>query len=467
MKRARSLSFVGFFVSAVILAACSGDDGAKGEPGAPGLGGEPSVSGITPGRAYLARKVDVTLSGNGTKWAEGTTVDFGAGIKVDKLVVASPTALVASLTVTDAATVGPRDVTVTAGEVVSTYKGAFTVESPLALTIKGTAAQGSVFFVSAQSKDLSTPFDTTAESSLFSAPVFKGIELKEIPGVLVQVSDVSLYKVEMAVIVDVTTAAGTKALSLLSGVEGTEKVPFPYPQGLDVAARTAAPLTLGTASSQTVDKGFDSKLFTFSPTAGLGLVDVVVTSKDPDFDPTAIILGKSGKFDDRLTGFARASTLLSTNADPLYVIVADTSGAKGSYTITAKSQTATAATEAADNDTSGTAQALATLPAIVTNGSLSSGTDADWYAVTATAGDVGKKLRVLTAPGDAQADTVVSVFGSDGTTAIGEATDDNYHETFLSPAITAAGVYYVKISFSSQSTWASAGSKYQLAVRFE
>ncbi len=462
----RTLPFLGFVVSAIVLAACSGDQGPQGEQGPPGAGA-PSISGIVPGRAYLARKVDVTISGSGTNWAENTTVDFGAGVTVDKVTVASPTAIVASITVADSAAAGPRDVTVTAGDVVSTYKGAFSVESPLALTVKGTAAQGSVFFVTAQGRDLSTPFDTTAESSLFSAPVFKGISIKDIPGAIVQVSDVSLYKVELAVIVDVTTAPGVKPLSLLSGVEGTEQMPFPYPQGVDIAARKADALALGTPVNVTVAKPFESKLFQFTPTAGLGLVDLVVTSKDAEFAPSAIILSKSGKFQEALTGFAKASTLLSTSADPLYVVALDTSGATGDYSITAKSQTATSAQEAADNESSAAAQALATLPAIVTNGSLSSDTDADWYSVTATAGDVGKKLRVLTAAGDAQADTVVEVFGSDGTTAIGEATDDNYHENFVSPAIAAAGTYYVKISFSKQSKWASNASKYQLAVRFE
>lgn len=462
----RGLPLLGFVVSALVLAACSGDQGPKGDQGPAGAG-DPSVSGIVPGRAYLARKVDVTISGSGTKWAEGTTVDFGAGVAVDKIVVASPTAIVASITVDGAANVGPRDVTVTAGDVTSTYKGAFSVESPLALTVKGSAAQGSLFFLSAASKDLTTPFDTTAESSLFSAPVFKGITVKDIPGVILQVSDVSLYKVEMAVVTDVNTTPGVKAFSLQSGVDGTDKVPFPYPAGVEIAARTAVPLQLGTPNAQTVAKAYESKLFQMTPTNGLGIVDVIVTSKETDFAPTAVILPKTGKFADRLTGFAAASTLISTTSDPLYVIAVDSTGAVGDFSITAKSTAAQNASEAASHGSSGAAQALTNLPVIVTNAALSSETDEDWYSVTAAAGDVGKKLRVITAAGDAQTDTVIEMFGSDGTTAIGKPADDSYHESFLSPAIAAPGVYYVKVTYSSQSKWSAGASKYQLAVRFE
>lgn len=463
----RSLVVLASLVSTLALAACSGDQGPKGDTGPAGAGA-PSISGITPGRAFLARKLDVTLSGSGTTWAEGTTVDFGAGVTVDKLTVASPTAIVASITVADSAAAGPRDVTVTAGDVASTYKGAFTVESPLALTVKGTAAQGSVFFVSASNKDLTTPFDTTSESGgLFAPPTFVGVNLKEIPGMVISVSEVSLYKTELAVVVDVTTAAGKKPISLLSGVEGTPQTAFPYPEGLELAARTASPLTLGTASAQSAKAPFESKLFSFTPVAGTGITDLVVTSSDPDFAPTAILLPKSGKFEDRLTSFAAASTLLSENADPIYVIALDTAGKVGDFKITASSVTAPTVDEAGSNENVGEAQALANLPTIVKNASLTSGTDVDWYSIPVAGNNVGKKLRVITAGGDANTDTVIELFKADGTTAIGEATDDNYHETFVSPALTEAANVLVKISYSKQSKWSNQAARYKMAVRFE
>jgi hypothetical protein len=464
MKRSFILAPV---VSLLVLVACSsGDAGPKGDVGPAGPV-EPSISGIVPGRAFLARKVDVTISGSGTRWAEGTTVDFGEGVAVEKLVVASPTAIVASLSIAATAPAGARDVTVDTDGAASTYKGAFTVESPLALTVKGTAAQGSVFFVTATSKDLSTPFDTTSESGgLFAPPTFTGVTLKDVPGVLVSVSDVSLYKVELTFVADVTSAAGKKAVSLVSGAEGTPQTAFPYPGGLDLAARQAAPLGLGSASSQSAKAPFESKLLTFSPAVGTAITDVVVTTKDADFAPKVILLPKSGRFDAALTGFVSTSTFVSTSADPIYAVVLDTSGKTGDFTILARSTAATTTTEAASNDTFDIAQAIAALPTIVTNGQLSSETDVDWYAVTVTAGDAGKKLRVITAPGDAEADPIVEIFKDDGTTAVGQKADAGFHENVLSPALT-EGTYRIKISVSKESPYKASASRYQLALRLE
>lgn len=85
---------------------CAGEPGARGAKGDPGESGvdggagsgatgKPSLSGVAPGSVFLARAVDVTLSGAGTAWTEAVTADFGAKITVKALTVASPTALVA------------------------------------------------------------------------------------------------------------------------------------------------------------------------------------------------------------------------------------------------------------------------------------------------------------------------------------------------------------------------------------
>ncbi len=128
-------------------AGMNGADGTNGEAGPPGSGsaGTPSVSGITPPQNFLARTTELTISGYGTSWSSTTppTVDFGAtDIVVNKTTVASPTALVLSISTSKSATIGPRDVKVTDGTNTETYKGAFQVLSPLAMTFQGTLAQG-------------------------------------------------------------------------------------------------------------------------------------------------------------------------------------------------------------------------------------------------------------------------------------------------------------------------------------
>src|SRR5580704_6372405 len=81
-------------------AGMNGSDGTNGEAGPPGSGAPatPSVSGITPPQSYLSRTTELTISGYGTNWSSATTVDFGGtDIAVNKITVASPTALVVSI----------------------------------------------------------------------------------------------------------------------------------------------------------------------------------------------------------------------------------------------------------------------------------------------------------------------------------------------------------------------------------
>src|SRR5687768_1594008 len=71
-----------------------------------------SVSGVFPHSAFLGRQMRVEISGDTTSWKDGTTVNFGAGVTVANVKVASPTALFADITVAPDAAPGLRDVTV-------------------------------------------------------------------------------------------------------------------------------------------------------------------------------------------------------------------------------------------------------------------------------------------------------------------------------------------------------------------
>src|SRR6185369_7367228 len=99
----------------VALVGCTGDAGPEGPmgPQGPNGTGTPSVSAITPNHAFPARSVDVVISGDDTAFDASTTVDFGAGITVDKLTVVSVTQLAAHITIDETAALGTRDVTVT------------------------------------------------------------------------------------------------------------------------------------------------------------------------------------------------------------------------------------------------------------------------------------------------------------------------------------------------------------------
>lgn len=465
----RTLRTLACIVPALLLAACgSGDPGPAGPagPAGPGAADEPSVSGIVPNRAFLARKLDVTISGFGTKFDAATTVDFGAGITVDKLTVASPTALVASITIDKFAQAGARDVSVNAGGKASVYKGAFGVESPLKLALHGPVAQGGIVFATAQGKDLGTPFDTTSESGgLLAPPVFVGLKATDNPGMTASISDVQLYTASFTLTIDVTAPAGQKPFSITSGVDAADQVEFPFPEGLNVAARQPTPLTSGTAASASFTNGYDTTLYSFTPPAGPTAVDFTLTGTAQGASPRLVVLPKSGKFNDLIS--AGTSSLLATAAaDPYYLIAFDPSGTKGyQVQVKAVATAATAAAEAANNNTSGTAQVASSLPFILQNATLSDANDEDWIAITAAAGDVGKKIRVVTS-GDPKTDTLVEVFRSDGTTTLGGPSGDfDYPEDHLSAAIPAAGTYYVKISAGSG--YAATNTSYGALIRIQ
>ena len=117
MMHRSGLSTALVFLAGAALLGCTGADGQpgpqglKGDKGDPGLKGDPgesnpSVSGVSPTSVFLARTIDVTISGNSTAWTDKVTIDFGDKIDVNKVVVASETALVANITVAKDAALG-------------------------------------------------------------------------------------------------------------------------------------------------------------------------------------------------------------------------------------------------------------------------------------------------------------------------------------------------------------------------
>jgi RHS repeat-associated protein len=81
-----------------------------------------------PASGQQAQTLPVTITGQSTHFAQGaSTVDFGAGITVGTVTVASVTSLTAQITIAENAATGPRTVTVTTGTEVVSATNAFTV----------------------------------------------------------------------------------------------------------------------------------------------------------------------------------------------------------------------------------------------------------------------------------------------------------------------------------------------------
>lgn len=89
----------------------------------------PHLVGVTPSNGTRGTIIGVTIQGVGTAWSDASTVDFGQGIGVSNLSCSSPATCTATLNVTNAASLGPHDVSVTSGAEVTHLSGAFTVSN--------------------------------------------------------------------------------------------------------------------------------------------------------------------------------------------------------------------------------------------------------------------------------------------------------------------------------------------------
>jgi hypothetical protein len=466
----------------IMAAACSGSTGATGPQGTAGQpgtnassgGGTASISGIEPSTAYLARQVHVTISGYATSWTDKTTLDFGAGITVANVHAASPTALVADLTIDKAATLGPRDVVVN-DATKETYSQGFTVSPPATLSLQGSLAQGSILFANLQLEDQSTPFDTTGtQDPLSGAVTYTNLNFTTQPGVTASINTATSNSLQILLTVDVDAPVGAADLDLFSGPAGdTTDAEFPVPGGLTLTAQTATALG-ATAASGNVKAAFDSALYSFTPaSASLAIVDLTASSTVANANAGFALLPSSGHFAD-LVGFYQAAdgtgtdattTMLTSSTDLYYAIYWDNSGTTGAYTMGAASAApaATLATSSADATEKGALVATA-LPFVLTGGNLTTDTSIDWVKITTGAGDAGKVIHVQT-EGDPYTDVAVNILQSDGTTSIG-GDDEGAPIDTASTAVTASTTYYVTFA-AGQIDFDPTDGTYSAIIRLE
>lgn len=422
---------------------------------------EASISAVIPNKVFLGRMLDVTISGEGTKWTETTKVSFGPNISVLNQTVASTSAIVATIEVGPEAEIGPRDVTVTDADGTWTYKGAFKLESPLDLTLSGTVAQGSIVITKAKQLDLSTPFDSTSTGDGFFEPlVFTNLSVVGTDGINATVDNVELFSTDLVLLLDVNAPAGKGDLTIQSGPLG-DTIPSPAPGAIDVAARMPEAVPENGSIKGNVDAPFASLLYSFTP-SGPGVYSITATAASGDANPNLALLPKSGKFLE-LVEFSGAPTILATNNDPFYLVYWDNSGSSN-YLATVKA-TKVMTADVDPNDTCAAAQPAGALPATIKNLFMSSDKDVDWISFDVTAADIGKVVHVITSAGDAQTDTVVEVLQSNCTGSLGGPSEDTaYHEDMKSTPILAAGKHFVKVS---NSMYGYTGKLYDLSIALE
>lgn len=484
MLSTRSLmSTLGAALASALLMACGedgaagvpGKDGAPGNPGKDGTstpGGDLSVNGITPGRVFLARSATLTISGFGTKWTKEKppVVDFGdTAIKVDKIDVASPTALIVSITAGAGAKAGSH--TVKVGD--QTYVG-FQVESPIAVTVTGNVAQGSLVLVNVKNKDVENPFDTSSTGDgLFSPKQFVGVDAAVLEGttpsarVNFSVGDVQSYGATFTAAIDVDAKVAKSDFVIASGA-GADVTPFIAPASFDVKASVAKPFT-GAASTNPIGTAFNSTLFETTPAVDtLNTLTIAAASGAPaGAAPSAFLLPAPGHFAGAIQGSTTKPAVFVQEGTGKYFLVVEDLGGKASYNFTITNNAVTAAQSLAEveaNNTSATAQNATTFPFLLKGAKLASDVDEDWIKVTAPG---GKKLHARTLAGDAQSDPVLEFRAADATTVIASA-DKDYQEDLVSPTNLAAGTYYIRVTASTESAPPSAGKeKYVLWVTFD
>ena len=87
--------------------------------------GSPTVAAVSPNRGQQGETIDVTISG--TYFTGVTSVGFGSGITISNIIEDSSNQITAGITIDSAATLGPRDVSVTTPGGTATLTDGFTI----------------------------------------------------------------------------------------------------------------------------------------------------------------------------------------------------------------------------------------------------------------------------------------------------------------------------------------------------
>ena len=401
-----------------------------------------SVSGAIPSETYKGKTEQVLIIGNDTDWQPGTVVDFGEGVTVQEVMVASPTSLLVTISTDGTTPAGPRDVVVNGS---FTLAGGFEVLEASAVATQGTVAQGSISVVSITGQDVLTQFDTTSVSTgLFSPPMYTNIAFDGLPaGALMNVGSVSSYEIQATLVVDVNATPGDFVIDVVSGPpENQVRIPF----AVSVGERAATPLTGDTSVSETVRAPFDSQLYSLTVPEG-ALVQLNLASLGMNQAQSLNILGASGSFAESVNFGLGKNVILPEGQ--YYAVLWDNSGESDfEYTVTPFVANVPAGTPA-EASTPETPQAINALPGHISGGAIAVDSE-DVYAVTIGAEQMGKSLVVGTY-GTEPTDTTIEVvrLGGEEPVVVAQSEDAGFHDSVLTGALDTPGTYLVYVRASS------------------
>jgi hypothetical protein len=252
---------------------------------------DPALNGVNPPSGFKSRTIEVQVSGDATEFTSEATVTFGAGITVDSVTVASPSLLIATITIAGDAALGARDVIVTDGANTTSLLQAFEVRNPIDVFVAGPAQQGGFVQVLLINRDTDNPWlgdvvVTAGTGVNFNVPL-----LADPPTIVnpFQIVGTAFFDV------DAVTGPVTVEDTLLDTVTTT---------GADLVVTPRTPIALQPVTSKgqpagqtaTVTLNDSTALLSFQ-TSGLVLADVFVPGKGEGGFPAMIFL-QGGKWSD-------------------------------------------------------------------------------------------------------------------------------------------------------------------------
>ena len=439
----------------------------------------PNANGVFPAQGFQGNTIThVEVSGDATDWADGVTVDFGAGVTVSNVTVASPTDLFCDVTIDGAATPGQNDVTITDAsggtDGALTLTKAFEIVAPLALTFEGDVNQGGLPFFTIQDLDIAHPFDSTTGTDSQGNTIFVNETLNSPADTDLIVENVTEFSITGRAFIDATAVGGDVTLDSTSG-SNTTTIDF---GNVAVAARSPIALTTGSDTTGTVAEPGDTVLYSFT-TPKAALLDISLSSTD-----MAAQLG-FGFLPDGTWATAGSFPALQTASGTFDVVVGDLA-TEGKYDFTVNiSETDLTAVAEGDDTKNNTLAATTTVvdasqgAALVVPVTLSSGSDVDFIKLTNV--PAGVTIEAITDDAtDQLTDTAVDIEDSTGASLNGGAEDGFTPggdggdicltfgvcgEDVLTDAPTAnAGTFFVQVTAGA--AFADTDNAYNIIIKF-
>ncbi len=417
-----------------------------------------------PTQGFAGRTVHVEVSGDETTWDTSAAIDFGSGVTVSNITVASPTDLEADIAIDASAPLGPHDVTVTSNGTF-TLKQAFAVASPVTLTFTGDVAQGGLPFFTINNLDVAAnPFDTTSVQDANGDAIFTNIAITSPTGVDMTdgISNVTEFQITGRAFIDTNATAGD--VTVVSGPQGGAQVTSDAGTAM-VTTRAATALTAGSDTTAMIDGDGGTQLFSLTAAGSASLALISLTTTDSNAQPLAAVM-TDGTWATALVG----SPQILTGVTTLDLSVLD-QGTEGGYSFTINASADALDQVAEGNDTTDNANATTTnvaadasLPYEMTNATLSSATDVDVIKLTNIPAGVHIHVNTLLGP-DAATDTQVDIEDSKGASISGGVVDGGTPggdggfscglegvcgEDVDSDATAATGTFFVQISAGAE-----------------